>query len=179
MARESAFLVVLLSLAPPAVAGPPYVTDDPKPTEFGHFEIYAFANGTSTQDGSGGAAGIDFNYGAGPDLQLTVAVPVGYENPEEGSTSTGLGNVEIAAKYRFLHQDEFGWDVAVFPRLFLPGGSGSVADTVNGQASTGLGAGVTYDLNEHYHLLASAGPGIQNADETNRLSWYAALLFTF
>jgi len=34
--------------------------------------------------------------------------------------SFGLGNVELAAKYRFLHQDSFGLDVALFPRVFLP-----------------------------------------------------------
>ena len=32
----------------------------------------------------------------------------------------GPGNVELAAKYRFLTQDNFGLDVAVFPRVFLP-----------------------------------------------------------
>ncbi len=230
-------------LAAPALAGPPYVTDDPAPTDDGHYEIYAFATGTSTADGSGGAAGIDFNYGAAPGLQLTVAVPVAWEHPDEGGNSTGLGNVEIAAKYRFLHGGESGWDVAFFPRLFLPassekvgdthaslllpfwlgkewgdwsafGGGGcainpggdsqdfclagwavtrqvlpglqlgaeiyhETADTGDGEDSTGVGGGVVYDLNEHYHLLAWAGPGIQNADETNRLSWYASVLFTF
>ena len=35
----------------------------------------------------------------------------------------GLGNIELAAKYRFLRQAEIGWDVAFFPRLFLPSGS--------------------------------------------------------
>jgi len=33
---------------------------------------------------------------------------------------TGFGDVEVAAKYKFLHQDVFGLDVAIFPRLFLP-----------------------------------------------------------
>jgi hypothetical protein len=42
--------------------------------------------------------------------------------------TAGLGNVELAAKYRFLHQDTVGWDVAVFPRVFLPSGSGIVGD---------------------------------------------------
>ena len=37
-------------------------------------------------------------------------------------------NVELAAKYRFLHQDLFGLDVAVFPRVFLPSGSRQIGD---------------------------------------------------
>jgi hypothetical protein len=39
-----------------------------------------------------------------------------------------LSNIELAAKYRFLHQDTFGLDVAVFPRVFLPSGSNTVGD---------------------------------------------------
>jgi hypothetical protein len=104
----------------PAMAGPPFVLDDPEPTDNRHWEIYAFANGASAEDGSGGEAGLDFNYGAAPDLQLTAVLPVGYSDPSGGPFTTGLGNIELAAKYRFLHQDSFGVDVAVFPRVFLP-----------------------------------------------------------
>ena len=118
-----AFLLAARLAISTAFAGPPYVTDDPEPTEYGHFEIYLFGNGTITRDGMGGAAGVDFNYGALPDLQLTAVVPAGYDKPETGSGAVGLSNVELAAKYRFLHQEEFGWDVAIFPRLFLPSGS--------------------------------------------------------
>lgn len=226
-----------------ALAGPPYVTDDPEPTDYGHFEIYAFSAGTNTRDGTGGAGGIDFNYGGAPDLQLTMVLPLEYDSPVVGTTVAGFGNVELAAKYRFLHQDHFGWDVAIFPRIFLPsasplvgdrhtslllpvwvgkdfgdwstfGGGGcafnnsgdskdyclmgwaltrtvtpalhlgaeiyhQTADTRGGRDTTGLGFGAVYDLSENYHLMASFGPGIQNAAETNRYSWYTALLFTF
>ena len=48
-----------------------------------------------------------------------------------------------------------------------------------GRQSTGIGAGFRYDLSEHYHLLGYAGPGIQNADQTDQVSWYTSLLFTF
>jgi hypothetical protein len=236
-------LLVLLALSQPALAGPPYVSDDPEPTEYRHYEVYAYTYGTATRDGTAGAAGIDFNYGATPDLQLTLDVPLAYDSPARQNTAAGLGNVEIAAKYRFLHQSDTGWDVAVFPRLFLPSGSNAVgerhaslllpiwlgrnwdkwstfggggcvinrggesqdfclagwvltrqvlpnlqlgveiyhqtADTKGGHASSGLGGGLLYDLNDNYHLLASIGPGIQNAAETNRASWYVAMLFTY
>ena len=236
-------IVLCVLLMTPAVAGPPYVTDDPQTTDYRQFEIYFFAGGATSRAGTGGAAGLDFNYGATPDLQLTAVVPLGFEHPAGGGTATGLGNVELAAKFRVLHQEDFGWDVAVFPRLFLPsgtpavgerhasllfpiwigkdwgdwstfGGGGCVinlggdsqnfclagwaitrrvlpdlrigaeiyhqtADTRGGRASTGIGAGVVYDLSNRYHLMGSFGPGIQNAGDTNRYSWYTALLFTF
>ena len=48
-----------------------------------------------------------------------MVVPVAYENPVGSDSASGLGNIELAAKYRFLHQDQIGWDVAIFPRYFV------------------------------------------------------------
>jgi len=42
-----------------------------------------------------------------------------------------------------------------------------------------VGLGATYDLTDNYHLLAYVNRGVQNADQTNQLSFYAAVLFTF
>src|SRR5882672_2540443 len=128
MVRWSMIIIAAVASASPAFGGPPYVTDDPEPTDYGHFEIYTFANGTDTRDGVGGEAGIDFNYGAAPDLQLTAVVPIGYDKSQGTDISISLGNVELAAKYRFLHQADTGWDVGVFPRLFLPSGSSAVGE---------------------------------------------------
>src|ERR1700691_2867284 len=104
----------------PALAGPPYLTDDPEPTDYQHFEIYTFSNGTATRDGTSGEGGIDFNYGGAPNLQLTATLPAAYDFPASGPAAGGLGNIELAAKYRFLTQGSAGLDVAVFPRVFLP-----------------------------------------------------------
>jgi hypothetical protein len=125
----SAAGIWLALFAQPAMAGPPYVSDDPEPTDTGHFEIYTFDYGTRTRTGTAGEAGIDFNYGAAPDLQLTATLPEGYSSAAGGPTYVGLGNIELAAKYRFLHQDTFGFDVSVFPRIFLPSSSNAAGDT--------------------------------------------------
>jgi hypothetical protein len=122
-------IIVLLALVRPALAGPPFVSDDPEPTDYKHFEIYTFSNGTATRDGTGGEAGIDFNYGAAPDLQLTAVLPAGFDRSAARGTQIGLSNIELAAKYRFLRQDSFGWDVSVFPRMLLPSGSAAVGDS--------------------------------------------------
>jgi hypothetical protein len=236
-------VVAVLALLRPVLAGPPYVSDDPEPTDTNHFEIYSFNNGTATRDGIGGASGIDFNYGAAPDLQLTATVPAGFDRPTGGKTSFALSNIELAAKYRFLHQDGFGLDVSIFPRVFLPSASGAVgnsavslllpiwiqkdwaggwsafggggcvissqasqnfcmtggvltyqilpklqvgaelfhqtADGGGTPASTSLGLGVRYDINDTYHLLGYVRRGIQNANETDQYSWYTSILFTF
>jgi hypothetical protein len=120
---------IFAALSGTALAGPPYVSDDPEPTDYRHYEIYLFANSTRARDGTSGAAGIDFNYGAMPDLQLTAVTPIAYERSSGGSTVAGLGKIELAAKYRFLHKATIGWDVAVFPRVFLPSGSTRVGES--------------------------------------------------
>ena len=124
MALRSLFgaLIALFSFTS-AYAGPPFLTDDPKPTDYEHYEIYVFTNGTFASGGTDGDFGLDFNYGATPDLQLTAVLPVSYEVPDHGHSRSGVGNIELAAKFRFLHQESFGLDVAVFPRVFLPSAS--------------------------------------------------------
>jgi hypothetical protein len=46
--------IAALGLVSPAMAGPPYVSDDPEPTDYRHFEIYTFSNGTATRGTSVG-----------------------------------------------------------------------------------------------------------------------------
>jgi hypothetical protein len=243
MVRLSVAGIVLCCLAQSVLAGPPYLSDDPEPTDFKHYEIYTFSNGTVTRDGVTGEAGIDINYGGAPDLQLTATFPAGFDSSMGAGTRLGLSNVELAAKYRFLHQDTFGWDVAVFPRVFLPspskgvgdpdaslllpvwvqkdwtkewttfGGGGCVfstksskdfclagvvlthkitsnlqlglelfhqtADSSGTPASTSIGLGAVYDLNDTYHLLGYIRRGIQNVNQTDQFGWYGALLTTF
>ena len=58
-----ALFLIAVTAAGPCVAGPPYVTDDPVPTDRGRWEVYAFAAGAHGPDGTGGQAGLDLNYG--------------------------------------------------------------------------------------------------------------------
>ncbi len=94
------------------------MTDDPEPTEFGHWEIYNFVSAVHAEGATAGQGGFDINYGGAQDLQLTTVVPANYQSPGR----IGLGEIELAAKYRFVHQADDGWmpDVAFFPRVFLP-----------------------------------------------------------
>jgi hypothetical protein len=122
-------LVLGTGLSASVAAGPPYISDDPEPTENGHYEIYFFDSGAGGMSGSEHAYGIDFNYGGGENLQLTATFPIASTRiPGEPRLSSGLANVALAAKYRFLHQESFGWDVAIFPRLFLPSATNGVGD---------------------------------------------------
>lgn len=53
------------------------------------------------------------------DLQLTVELPFA----RDAAGASGLGNIALAAKYRFLGQEDFGLDVSFFPHLILPSAS--------------------------------------------------------
>jgi hypothetical protein len=111
--------------AGPAIAGPPFLSDDPQPTDTGHWEIYGFAAGARGPDGLDGETGLDLSYGAAKDLQLTTVLPIAFDNAR-GLNASGLragpGDLELAAKYRFLHQAAGSWtpDASLFPRLFVP-----------------------------------------------------------
>lgn len=110
----------VMLFAMPAWSGPPYVTDDPEPTDPGHWEIYNFALGTADDTGHLYNYGLDINYGGAKDLQLTATLPL-----ESGTgEALGPGDVELAAKYKFLHQHGGSVmpDVAVFPRFILATG---------------------------------------------------------
>lgn len=104
----------------PALAGPPYDTDDPEPTELGHWEIYNFVNVDGRGSDVDGAAGLDLNYGGAKDLQLTATLPVAFTHSANSGWRAGRGDVELGAKYRFVHDEKSGWQAAVFPRVILP-----------------------------------------------------------
>ncbi len=106
-----------------AWAGPPFLTDDPEPTETGHWEIYA---PLIEADGRGaefeGAAGVEINFGPTADLQLTVGLPVDYEH-DATEWRWGVGDAKISAKYRIFHDEAAGMQIALFPGITLPTGS--------------------------------------------------------
>lgn len=241
MGRLAIACILIAALVRPAIAGPPYLSDDPEPTDYTHYEIYTFSAGTSTRTGTDRETGVDFNYGAAPNLQVTATLPFGFASESGGPSQFGPSNIELAAKYRFLHQSQVGWDVAVFPRLFLPspsnvgdknasvllpiwlqrdlgnkwttfggGGCQLYADSkhdscmagwvlsrkvtsnlqlgmelfhrtpaASAPASTSLGLGAVYDLSKTFHLLGYIRTGLENHEQTDRVGWYGAILFTF
>jgi hypothetical protein len=110
----------------PALAGPPFRTDDPEPVEHKHWEFY-----TATQyendggDLSGTAPSFEVNYGIAPDVQLHLILPSAYSRPKEGPTLFGLGNVELGVKYRFVQESDYVPMIGSFPLLEAPTGSES------------------------------------------------------
>jgi len=102
--------------------------------EYRHWEFYLGTQDEITNDGATGTAPhVEINYGAAPNVQLHLIVPVGYSWPSGGPTMYGLGDVEVGAKFRFVQESEGKKIpmVGTFPLLELPVGN----------ESKGLGAG--------------------------------------
>ena len=113
-------------LAATALAGPPFLTDDPEPVEYQHWETYLFATGEHT----GGAylingPAVEVNYGAWPDLQLSFTVPMTTVGGDGTPAASGLGDTLLGVKYRFW-QETNGWpQIAVYPQVTVPTGDAS------------------------------------------------------
>lgn len=112
--------MLAIGAAHAAFAGPPFLTDDPEPTDTGHWEIYAPTfEATGRTPDFDGSAGAEFNYGIAPDVQLTVGAPVGYTHASGGLTA-GREDLEASVKFRFLHDEASGLQIAVFPGITVP-----------------------------------------------------------
>ena len=246
-------VTALLFMPRQVLAGPPFITDDPEPVDYQHWEINIFS--TAARGGSetsGAAPGLEVNYGALPDVQLHVIIPLNYDKIGSGTLHYGYGDTELGVKYRFINPGKDDWwpQVGIFPLLELPtgnatdglgatgemreylplwiqkdfgdwttyGGGGywhnpglgnkdnwffgwllqrkvtdkltlggelfhqtaeTIITTPYDKGSTGFNLGGTYDFTDNYHLLFSAGRGVQNATDTNRVAYYLALQLTY
>lgn len=113
-------------------AGPPYLTDDPEPVDYLHYENYLFIQGASFQGlKSGYLPALELNYGPLPDTQASVQIGDGYQDLPGGSHHQGLGDSVLGVKYRFIHQEDGHFQAALYPQVVAP----------TGRASAGTGEG--------------------------------------
>lgn len=128
-------LALLSGWAAPALAGPPFQTDDPEPVDYGHYEFYSFATWDKTgEDRSTQGPAFEFNYGALPNMQLHIVAPMASYAPAGGPTQRGFGDSEFGVKFRFVQESAGRPQVGIFPML----------EMATGDASRGLGNGQTW-----------------------------------
>ena len=109
-----------------AQGGPPFITDDPEPVDYQHWEVYLASMDTKNQDGwNGTAPHIEVNYGAVTNLQLHLIAPLAYDGPNDGAAHFGYGDTELGAKFRFLEETEHLPQIGTFPLLEVPTGNAS------------------------------------------------------
>jgi hypothetical protein len=159
-----------------AMAGPPFITDDPEPVELGHWEIYGFSAGAvGEHDASGVGPSIEVNYGAAPNLQLHLIANLAYDIPSGAPAVMGPGDTELGFKYRFISPDKEDWfpQVGIFPLLEIP----------TGDARRNLGAGyvdafLPVWIQKDFGQWTTYGGGGYwiNPGPGNRDFWYAGWL---
>ena len=128
-------ICTLIAGVTPSLAGPPFFTDDPEPVELRHNEFYVFGT-LDHADGARAITGpaIEYNRGIAPNTQFHIVLPMAWNVPAQGATATGIGDIEVGIKYRFVDIEDDGFQLGVFPMVEL--GTGS--------ARRGLGNGRTW-----------------------------------
>jgi len=130
-----------------ALAGPPFLTDDPVPTEYRHYEVYTFA---TTEKNAGistttSAPALELNWGALPNVQVSATFPytllsvptsVTASTPQStpGTTVSGFGDTEFGVKYRFLQETASTPQISFYPSAEFP----------TGNKNNGIGNGRTW-----------------------------------
>jgi hypothetical protein len=117
-------ILVVLGIPAMVLAGPPYITDDPEPVEYRHWEIHFASIFTKQPDAwTATAPHLEVNYGVLPDIQLHTILPMTLYAPSEGADSYGYGDTELGVKYRFILEGKWRPQVGTFPLLEVPTGS--------------------------------------------------------
>jgi len=103
-----------------AQGGPPMITDDPGTPGNGRYEInLAISFERNSSQLSLGSPEIDFNYGLGERIQLTLQTsPVILKRNGHGPTG-GLGGSEAAVKWRFYDDEASGLRISTFPQIIF------------------------------------------------------------
>jgi hypothetical protein len=114
---------MVASMARSAEAGPPYVTDDPEPVPYRHWELYLATQHARDRDGwSGTAPHFEVNYGVLPEVQLHAIAPLAYSAPSGEPAHHGYGDSELGVKVRFVREGEWTPQIGTFPLLEVPTG---------------------------------------------------------
>jgi hypothetical protein len=102
-------------------AGPPFLTDDPQPVDFKHFEFYISSQNILHSDNwSGTSPHVEINYGLVRDLQVHILLPVNYSYTPHMGTDFGYANTEFGVKYCFIHETDNSPQIGIFPILEIP-----------------------------------------------------------
>lgn len=165
--------LALASAASAAYAGPPYLTDDPVPTDTGHWEIYGFTAGEGRNSDLDEDLGLDLNYGPVTNVQLTATVPLNFSHDRLEGWRGGAGDLELGVKYRFIHDEKRGFSAAIFPRAILPTANHSPGERTRFLLPIWIGK----DFADGTSVFGGGGYEL-NPGSGNRNFWQAAIAVT-
>ncbi len=166
-------LTTLAAMSTVALAGPPFLTDDPGPVDLHHVEVNVIGQQTRAVTGRASSVAGDVNVGCAAETQFHLVLPRTFNSWAGSRSHAGLGDVELGVKYRFLNRLDDGWSAAVYPTLDLPTGNAGQG-LGNGRAQLLLPLWVQRSFGEWnwdagIARLVNRAPGARN-------SWFAGLL---
>ena len=102
-------------------AGPPFVTDDPEPVEYRHWEYYiSTINAFGTNNSTGIIPNVEVNYGLMPNVQVHLILPLNYNYSIQQGFRFGYTNTEMGLKYRFVQEADNMPQIGTFPIVEIP-----------------------------------------------------------
>lgn len=123
--KKLALLFCFVALIAPlrAVAGPPFDTDDPDPTDYRNYEIYFGA--TTHRDGPTSTSELPFlevNYGLMPNVQFSVHVGDAEQTAADAAPAYGYEDSQMGLKVRFIQETARSPQVSFYPQITFPTG---------------------------------------------------------
>lgn len=116
-----------------AMAGSPFLTDDPDPGVYGQHELFLFGILSDTdvvlEEPYLLAPVLGYDWTALPNFQLSIAIPYAW-NTSNIHAEHGMDDIQLGFKYRFLEETETRPQLAFVPTFYLPTGR---EDFTNGQ----------------------------------------------
>ena len=113
--------IIILFIPTFILAGPPFLTDDPEPVDYMHWEFYVSSQSQfSGNDVDATLPHFEINYGLVPEVQVHLIIPMEYTK-RESSLEYGNVNTELGVKYRFINIDS-SFQAGVFPITEVPTG---------------------------------------------------------
>lgn len=120
----ASLMLALGTVSAKGFGGPPFITDDPEPVDFHHYEFYIASYYFHGYYGTTGTLPhFEFNYGAAPNLQLHIIAPMQFAQGPGGPFQYGYGDTELGVKYRFVQESKNTPMVGVFPLVEAPSGN--------------------------------------------------------
>lgn len=168
----SGLLILLLSKS--AIAGPPFVTDDPEPVAEHTWEVnYAISSTRASNDVSAAIPSIDINYGLSESIQLHAQPRYSYDS-NGSSHNFGFDNTEIGVKYRFIHQKQNDNEkmLGIYPMLQLPTGNSKLGDA---SGKTQLFLPIWAQLNTEKWTVYGGGGYRLNNFRDSKNSWFVGV----
>jgi Putative MetA-pathway of phenol degradation len=172
--RRALTIAGCLLVGDPALAGPPFVTDDPELPPSGAWEINVpfileRTPGRTDLD----APLFDLNYGL-PELQLKAEFPIEVASKDHGRIAAGVGDLLFGVKWRFLHDESSQLQLGFYPQLRVPTGN-HARDLGQGQPAFVLPflAQKSWD---NWTLYGNLGYWRQTAAETRNYVYAGAVL---